>query len=129
MLRSVKTISAIILLSALMLLGVGQQISQSLKVSCTNQERARLLAPDGEHAAVMFLRDCGPETGASLQVSIMRAERETSNLPGNVLATDQVEPDYTLYWADARTLEIGNVTGAMIRRRDQLEEFTIRYRP
>jgi hypothetical protein len=129
MLRSVKTLSAIILLSALMLLGVGQQISQSLKVTCTNEERARLLAPGGEHAAVMFLRDCGPDTGISLQVSIMRAERETSNLPGNVLATDQVEPDYALNWVDAHTLEIGNVTGQVIRQREQLDDFTIRYAP
>ena len=129
MLRSVKTLSAIILLSALMLLGVGQQISQSLKGSCTNQERERLPSPDGEYAAVMFLRDCGPDSGRSLQVSITRAGREANNLPGNVLATDQVDERYTLNWNDARTLEIGNVTGQVIRQREQLEDFTIRYAP
>ncbi|HDP88429.1 MAG TPA: hypothetical protein ENN42_00470 [Thioalkalivibrio sp.] len=129
MFRSVKTVSAIVLLVSLMLLGVAQQASQAIRPGCANTEIARVLSPDAAHAAVLFARDCGATTGPSTQVSIVRAQRESSNLPGNVLATREAGSDLMLRWRDDRTLEITGIRGELIRQREQLEDFSIHYHP
>ena len=125
--RSVKTISALVLLVSLMLLGVAHQATRGVTASCVNRELLRQASPEGTHIAFLFQRDCGPEKGVSTQVSLIPADREFNQFPGNVLATDNPSGAYELEWRDARTLVIRGVDGTIIRQRGELGSVRIVY--
>jgi len=48
---------------------------------------SRSLSPDGNHAAVLFQRDCGATTGFSTQISILDADGKPSG-GGNAFVAD-----------------------------------------
>lgn len=55
--------------------------------ACQNTVASRSLSPDGNHAAVLFQRDCGATTGFSTQISILDADGKPSG-GGNAFVAD-----------------------------------------
>jgi hypothetical protein len=55
--------------------------------TCSNDVVAHANAPDGQHQAALFLRDCGATTGFSTQVSIIGSGQEPSGT-GNAYRAD-----------------------------------------
>jgi hypothetical protein len=55
--------------------------------TCGNTVVSKADAPDGQHTAIMFQRDCGATTGFSTQVSVLESG-ETPSGSGNVFSAD-----------------------------------------
>ena len=69
-------------LSAAVLLLVG-----GCSDSCTNTLVTSAIAPDGEHRAALFQRDCGATTGFSTQISVAASGQRPSST-GNAFRAD-----------------------------------------
>jgi hypothetical protein len=84
-------------------------------MQCANTIVADLSAPDGQHRAVTFDRDCGATTGTSTHVSVL-TPGEALEGGGNILAIDGAFGPGRLAsgqgqalqvrWLNPRTLEI-----------------------
>lgn len=75
---------------------------------CGNEVFQEVVSPDGRYKAVVFQRDCGVTTGFSTQISILRAEQELEDDPGNIFIMDG-HPEWThvaITWVDAETISI-----------------------
>lgn len=75
--------------------------------ACRNTLVRRADAPDGEHSAVMFQRDCGATTGFSTQLSIVRPGERVA--AGNTFRADDDHGtasagDWGGPWAEMRWL-------------------------
>jgi len=55
--------------------------------ACTNKLVNSIVAPDGQHSAVLFQRDCGATTGFSTQVSILDVGKQPLG-GGNAYSAD-----------------------------------------
>jgi hypothetical protein len=55
--------------------------------TCSNSPISRADAPDGQHGAVLFQRDCGATTGFSTQISVV-AQGEQPSGSGNIFRAD-----------------------------------------
>ena len=83
-------------------------------MECANTIVADLPAPDGQHHAVIFDRNCGATTRVRTEVSVLaRGERPADS--GNAFSTDQefgpglaprLGQPLLVHWLDAQTLEI-----------------------
>lgn len=74
--------------------------------ACQNTVVNRATAPDGQHTAVMFQRDCGATTGFSTQVSVV-ADNEKADGSGNAFRADDdhgaaAAGEWGGPWAEAR---------------------------
>lgn len=76
-----------LLLFAMLPLGACDDIMSG----CENTVVTRLVSPDGEHAAVLFERNCGATTGFSTQISIVAANAKPSG-KGNAYIADGGAP-------------------------------------
>ena len=75
---------------------------------CVNSAISRADAPDGQHSAVMFQRDCGASTSFSTQISVL-AQGEQPNEGGNIFIADDdhgvaATGEWGGPWADVRWL-------------------------
>jgi hypothetical protein len=61
---------------------------------CGNDIYQEVYSSDRQYKVVVFERDCGATTGFSTQLSILEAQQELSNVPGNIFDIDG-HPDYT----------------------------------
>ena len=106
-------------------------------VECTTGDLTRVVAPDGQHEAVVFGRRCD-DNQPSTQVSIVKPGETVGWLRGNIVATDAnfgkaaMRPDggpvVRAEWRDARTLVLHVAEHTrMFRQREQLGDITIQY--
>lgn len=75
---------------------------------CTNSPISRADAPDGQHSAVMFQRDCGATIGFSTQISVLEHGKEPTG-GGNTFRADAnhgaaAAGDWGGPWAEMRWL-------------------------
>ena len=74
---------------------------------CANTAAQTVVSPDGQLKAVVFERDCGATTRASIQVSVLRVTQSLPNEAGTILVIDGPNSSALhAAWAGARTLEI-----------------------
>ena len=99
-----------ILIGGLLLSGEGC----TLEMECAKTVVEDLPAPDGQHHAVIFNRNCGATTSVRTQVSVL-ARGEAAEGGANLFGTDEeFGPELPpskgqplhVRWLDARTLEI-----------------------
>ena len=98
-------------LAGILVLGIGACTPEMM---CANAVVSDLPAPDGQHHAVIFNRNCGATTSVRTQVSVL-ARGEAAEGGGNLFGTDEeFGPDLPpsrgqplhVRWVDAQTLEI-----------------------
>jgi hypothetical protein len=56
---------------------------------CADTVAARLVSPDGKHAAILFDRDCGATTGFSTHISVLPAGDKPSGKGNAFIADDE----------------------------------------
>jgi hypothetical protein len=95
---------------------------------CDNEVLADVPAPDTQHRAVLFQRDCGATTGLSRHVSVLRGSRRLPETAGNAFVADTdpvsadsgISPFVAVRWIDHAHLEVLSDTRARVRTMDSL---------
>lgn len=100
----------------LVIVGVGIGLTYLGRGMCGSDLQAEITSPDGELKAVVFQYDCGATTPFSTQISLLRADQELKNKPGNVFtattdhgatpAASWGGPEVEVVWLDDATLLI-----------------------
>lgn len=74
---------------------------------CRNLPFAEVLAPDGKHKAVSFVRDCGRRAPRSTQLALIGPDEVLGNRYGNIFVAE-LEPynDIDVRWSAPNVLEI-----------------------
>ena len=77
---------------------------------CGNETKREAVSPDGRFRAIVFDRNCGATVDFSREVSVLPAvaavpSGESRADTGNVLRMAR-QPEVTIRWVDARTLEV-----------------------
>ncbi|RZF59061.1 hypothetical protein EWE75_23835 [Sphingomonas populi] len=88
---------------------------------CANDTLASVQSPNGEQAAVLFERNCGATTAASIHLAIMPVG-EMPNGKGNALIFSKMTADilsYQLHWIDGGHVHVSLPKGAEIYLRQQ----------
>lgn len=88
---------------------------------CANDTLASVQSPNGEQAAVLFERNCGATTAASIHLAIVPVG-EIPNGKGNALTFSKMTPDirsYQLHWIDGRHVQVSLPKGTEIYLRQQ----------
>lgn len=87
LIKNLSSIGGIFLTILLVVIAVFSLISGSfLDDMCGNVVYKEYISPDHERKVVVFQRDCGATTGFSTHVSIIDANEELRNSPGNVIS-------------------------------------------
>jgi hypothetical protein len=60
----------------------------ALSNACGSSAAQSFSSPDGRHRAVLFERDCGATTGVTSQVSVVAADEDLADAPGNTFVAD-----------------------------------------
>lgn len=65
---------------------------------CSNRVTERLVSPDGEWIAILFVRDCGATTGFSTQLTLTRADVDVPEGTGNVFVAGRDKTTLAAEW-------------------------------
>jgi hypothetical protein len=112
-------LSAVLVLSILIAVGVFAYRSISSFDICDTRVERRITSPDGKWVAVVFHRDCGATVDFNTHVSLVPA--------GKVFSFHGYPPAYsgggdaalTVSWLAANRLQIGLPLGEKVYRRDR----------
>lgn len=83
---------------------------------CANAPLASVQSSDGKHAAVLFERNCGATTAASIHLAIVPVG-EMPNGKGNALTFSKMTADirsYQLHWSDGGHVHVSLPKGTEI---------------
>ncbi len=83
---------------------------------CTNTVARRVAAPDGQHDAVVYQRDCGRGEGASSGVAILPHGADLPDVPTTVLTLSQ-PVIVTAAWASPTALRLSYPASATVTGR------------
>ena len=78
--RAMLTVAAVALVAVL-----AQWFPRSM---CANELVSEIRSPDGERKVVVFQRDCGATTAASIQASVVAADAPLPSTGGNLFVAD-----------------------------------------
>jgi hypothetical protein len=95
---------------------------------CDNEVLSEVPAPDTQHRAVLFQRDCGATTGLSRHVSVLRGSRRLPDTAGNAFVADTdpvsadsgISPFVAVRWIDHAHLQVLSDTRARVLTMDSL---------
>lgn len=75
---------------------------------CGSYPYKTVVSPNGKHKAVIYQFDCGATTGFSTQISILSAESNLTDEPGNIFRSDghPEESAPEMKWLDDQNLNI-----------------------
>jgi len=90
---------------------------------CTNRERQRVRSPGGEWEAVVFVRDCGPKSGTSVQLGIVPRGQPVVG-QGNAFAAER-DPQLAVRWTGAATLRVRYRQAGEVSWREQVGDVRV----
>ncbi|MFZ4382286.1 MAG: hypothetical protein ACOYO0_10025 [Sandarakinorhabdus sp.] len=88
---------------------------------CANDTLASVQSPDGQEAAILFERNCGATTAASIHLAIVPIS-DMPNETGNALIFSKMTTDaqsYRLHWTDGGHVNVNLPKGAEVYLRQQ----------
>ena len=94
---------------------------------CRNVPVAVTPSPDGKTKAVVFHRECGADTGANTQLSVLPAYSKLPNIPGNALVLDAAATLQVKWTSDASLTVSGLGTARASKQQKAVNEVSIDY--
>ncbi|MGQ0742066.1 MAG: hypothetical protein ACT4OG_07200 [Alphaproteobacteria bacterium] len=128
-----------ILIGLSVTLAVAGVLAFGFSKMCGTELVKSVASPDNKLKAVMFERDCGATTDFSTQVSILEADDEVPNSPGNTFIAEGARdlpraawggPWAEISWRAANSLEVKYDRNATVfKRNETVGSVTIIYVP
>lgn len=126
--------------AALFIVVVGVSVYAPADSGCGNVALTEVSAPDLQHKAVVFQRDCGATTGLSTQVSILDSAAALTSDVGNTFVADTNHggapsgegggPHVTVRWHESGSLVVAHHPAARVFKAErQVESIHVTYEP